>query len=193
MATKQEIKQRQCLLFYLGYYVGEIDGLWGQLSKTAVKSFKGDFGGLTVNDTVDDATMKAMKHAVAYGMPAKKEESASGTFWDDIKYFKKSEFACKCGKHCNGYPTEMKEKVVKVADRARAHFGAAATVSSGLRCSKHNSAVGGVSNSRHKLGKAIDFSIKGVSGAKLLAYVQKQPEIRYAYIISGDWVHMDIE
>ena len=187
-------KQKQCLLAYLGYYVGKIDGDFGLLSKVACKAFQKDFGGLTVDGIAGVATEKAMKHAVAYGMPAKKAETtASGDWWDEIEHFDKSEFACKCGEYCNGYPVEMKEKVVKVADRARAHFGAVATVSSGLRCSTHNTAVGGVSNSRHKQGKAIDFSIKGVSGAKLLAYVQKQPEIRYAYIISGDWVHMDIE
>ena len=38
------IKQKQCLLFYLGYYVGNIDGQWGTLSKTATKAFQKDFG-----------------------------------------------------------------------------------------------------------------------------------------------------
>lgn len=187
-------KQKQALLFYLGYYVGDIDGDWGTLSKTACKAFQKDFGGIAVDGKCGPETEKALKHAVSFGF-LKREETvkpASGDFWDGIKYFKKSEFACKCGKHCNGYPTDMKEGVVKVADRARAHFGAAATVSSGLRCAQHNANVGGVSNSRHKQGKAIDFSIKGVSGSTLLAYVQKQPEIRYAYIIDGNWVHMDI-
>ena len=187
-------KQKQALLFYLGYYVGAIDGDWGTLSKTACKAFQKDFGGIAVDGKCGPETEKALKHAVSFGF-LKREETVkptSGDFWDDIKYFKKTEFACKCGKHCNGYPTDMKEDVVKVADRARGHFGAAATVSSGLRCSQHNSAVGGVSNSRHKQGKAVDFSIKGVSGSALLAYVQKQPEIRYAYIIDGNWVHMDI-
>ena len=32
-------KQKQCLLCYLGYYVGSIDGVWGTLSKTATKAF----------------------------------------------------------------------------------------------------------------------------------------------------------
>ena len=185
------VKQKQCLLFFLGYYVGNIDGEWGTLSKTATKAFQADFG-LKSDGICGAVTEKALKHAVAYGMPARKDES--GDFWGDIKYFKKSEFACKCGgKYCNGYPADMNETVVKVADRARAHFGAAATVSSGLRCAKHNSTVGGVANSRHKRGKAIDFSISGISGDVLLDYVQKQPEIRYAYAIDSRYVHMDVE
>lgn len=189
------IKQKQCLLYFLGYYVGNIDGVWGNLSKTATKAFQKDFG-LTDNGVFGDETEKAVKHAVAYGMPAKKEDTPIVTkdWWDDIKYFKKSEFACKCGgKYCKGYPAEMNEKVVKVADRVRKHFGAPATVSSGLRCAKHNAAVGGVSNSRHKLGKAIDFCVAGKTAAQVLAYVQKQPEIRYAYAINNTYVHMDVE
>ena len=38
------IKQRQHLLAYLGYYVGNIDGQWGTLSKTATVAFQKDFG-----------------------------------------------------------------------------------------------------------------------------------------------------
>jgi uncharacterized protein YcbK (DUF882 family) len=87
----------------------------------------------------------------------------------------------------------MHEKVVKVADRVRKHFGTAVTVSSGLRCTKHNANEGGVSNSRHQYGKAIDFCVAGKSAAQVLAYVQKQPEIRYSYAINDKYVHMDVE
>lgn len=193
------IKQKQCLLYYLGYYVGNIDGSWGTLSKTATKAFQKDFG-LKADGVIGAETEKALTHAVCYGMPAKKEtttssstSTAKGDWWDDIKYFKKSEFACKCGRYCNGHPTEMNEKVVKVADRVRKNFGATATVSSGLRCDTHNANVGGVANSRHRQGKAIDFCIAGKSAAQVLSYVQKQPEIRYAYAIDGKYVHMDVE
>lgn len=192
------IKQKQCLLYYLGYYVGEIDGDWGALSKTATKAFQQDFG-LKADGVAGDDTCKAMTHAVAYGMPAKKTDtstktSKSGDWWDDIKYFKKSEFACKCGgKYCKGYPAEMSEKLIRTADKVRAHFGKPITVSSGVRCARHNANVGGVSNSRHKLGKAMDFCVSGKSASQVLAYVQKLDEIRYAYAIDGSFVHMDVE
>lgn len=188
------IKQKQALLFYLGYYVGNIDGDWGTLSKTATKAFQKDFG-LTVDGKCGDDTEKALRHAVAYGMPARKSDTSTAKdWWDEIKYFNKAEFACKCGgKYCKGYPTEMQQKVVKVADRTRGYFGKQAIVSSGLRCNQHNANVGGVANSRHRQGKAIDFSIVGKTSAQVLEYVQKQPEIRYAYAIDGEFVHMDIE
>ncbi len=188
------VKQKQNLLAYLGYYVGEIDGIWGTLSKTATKAFQKDFGGLTANGIVDADTEKALTHAVAFGIARKETttKAETGTFWDGIKHFTRKEFKCKCGNiYCNGYPTEMKKGVVTVAERTREHFGSPATVSSGLRCSRHNANVGGVSNSRHLSGKAIDFCVKGKTSAQVLAYVQKQPEIRYAYAIDGQFVHID--
>ena len=195
------IKQRQHLLAYLGYYVGAIDGKFGSGSKEACKAFQRDFfqDESKVDGICGTETEKALTHAVAYGMPAKKVEvttkeettkEATGTFWDDIKYFRKSEFACKCG--CG--VSEMNETLIRVADRTREHFGSPMRVSSGRRCATHNARVGGVSNSRHvsNPGKAMDFCVTGKTSAQVLAYVQKQPEIRYAYAIDGSYVHMDV-
>ena len=188
------IKQRQHLLAYLGYYVGTVDGIWGTLSKTATVAFQKDFGGLTANGTVDEATEKALKHAVAYGITKKETTEATGTFWDEIEFFDRSEFKCTCnGRGCSGYPVEPEEKLIRVADRVRKHFGASATVSSGVRCKLRNSELkGSVTNSRHLSGKAMDFSVAGRSATEVLAYVQKQSEIRYAYAIDSQYVHMDV-
>lgn len=190
--TKTEIKKNQCLLFYLGYYVGDIDGVWGSGSREACKAFQIDF--FQVKEQIDGIcgaqTQKALTHAVAYGMPAKAvDKPVSGDFWDGVKYFDKAEFACRCG--CGA--DKMEEKLIKTADRVREHFGNRITVSSGRRCATHNARVGGVSNSRHLSGKAMDFCVSGFSAASVLAYVQKQPEIRYAYAIDNNFVHMDIE
>lgn len=179
-------KQKQCLLFYLGYYTGNIDGKWGNGSKNATKALQEDYG-LKVDGIFGDDTAETACKVVG-GVITKKTD-----WWEDIKHFKRDEFKCKCGgKYCNGYPAEMKKAVVQVADRARAHFGAKGIVISGLRCPTHNKNEGGVSGSRHKSGKAIDLRIEGVSSAELLAYVKKQPEIRYAYAINGTNVHFDI-
>lgn len=184
------IKQRQALLFYLGYYVGDVDGVWGQMSKTATRCFQKDYGLKDADGICGTETEKAMSHAVCYGMPVKKQEaSQSGDFWDSIKHFREAEFACKCG--CGA--SEMKEKLIKTADKVREHFGKPITVSSGRRCSTHNARVGGVSNSRHLSGKAMDFCVNGLPSSEVLAYVQKLPEIRYAYAIDGSFVHMDVE
>jgi uncharacterized protein YcbK (DUF882 family) len=195
-------KQKQHLLAYLGYYVGTVDGVLGSGSREAIKAFQRDFFQMEskVDGICGTETEKALTHAVAYGMPAKqvevttKEETAEADNGDSIggiKHFKRHEFACKCGRYCNGYPTEMKKGVLAVLDRTREHFDSPAVVSSGLRCKQHNSNVGGVSNSRHLSGKAVDFCVKGKTSAQVLAYVQNQPETRYAYAIDNSYVHVD--
>lgn len=177
-------KQKQALLAYLGYYDGVIDGIWGSGSKESANAFKEAYG-----VTADDKNLLAAVNGTL--KPVVKAQS--GNFWDGIKYFKRDEFRCKCGgRYCNGYPAEMKEKVVKIADGARAHFGSPGHVNSGLRCTIHNANEGGVSNSRHITGKAIDLRIDGVSSDALLAYVKKQG-IRYAYKVNSTCVHFDIE
>ena len=191
------IKQRQNLLAYLGYYVGAIDGIFGSGSREATKAFQRDFfqDESKVDGVCGTETEKALTHAVCYGMPAKKVEEttepANSDSIDGIKHFKRHEFACKCGRYCNGYPTEMKKGVLAVLDRTREHFGSPATVSSGMRCKQHNTNVGGVSNSRHLSGKAADFCVKGKTSAQVLTYVQNQPETRYAYAIDSSYVHVD--
>lgn len=180
-------KQKQALLFYLGYYVGNIDGEWGTLSKTACKAFQKDFG-LPVDGVCGTDTEKALKHTVCYGIAKKQETVQSGDFWSNIKYFKKSEFRCKCG--CGA--DDMNETLIRVADRVREHFGRPMQVTSGRRCANHNARGGGVSNSRHLSGKAMDFCVVGKTAAQVLDYVKSQPEIRYAYDIDGTYVHMDV-
>ena len=185
-------------------------GLWGAASITATKAFQKD-NGLTQDGIIGEQTEKALIDAVHNGRFAKTDSSVTnpaektdnptntptkadttGTFWDNVKYFKRSEFACKCGgKYCNGYPAEPKEKLIMVAENVREHFGKAMPVSSGLRCTRHNANVGGVSNSRHLSGKAMDFCVSGVPAATVLSYVKQQKGIRYA--IDGSYVHMDIE
>lgn len=171
------VKEKQSLLYFLGYYGGEIDGIWGTGSQAAEQAFRSRHGELT------EDTREKILAAIS---------GKDSDWWADIQYFRPAEFACKCGSFCDGYPAQMAESVVRAADRVRRHFGAAGIVSSGLRCAKHNANVGGVSNSRHLTGKAVDFCIAGKSAAEVLAYVQQQPEIRYAYAIDGQFVHMDV-
>lgn len=179
--------QAQYLLLYLGYAPGGADGIWGKNSATACKRFQADYG-ISASGTLDGDTQKKLIQAVA-GTAEKKK---SGNFWDDIRYFRRTDpyIACSCGQ-CGGFPAEPEEKLVRLAERVRAAFDAPVLISSGVRCPAHNAAVGGVKNSRHLLGKAMDFRVKNVSGEKLLAYVRTLP-IRYAYRIDGSYVHMDV-
>ena len=87
---------------------------------------------------------------------------------------------------------EPSEKLMRLADKVRAAAGSPMIPSSTLRCPAHNRAVGGVANSRHLTGKAMDFSIRGWPSAKTLALVKSMPETAYAYAIDEGHVHMDV-
>ena len=195
-------KQKQHLLGYLGYYAGVPDGIWGRLSEEATRAFQRDYG-LEPDGICGPMTQKMLIGAIS-GTAAKVElpteaepdtvdKPKTGTFWDEIRYFTREEFRCKCGRrYCNGYPAEMQEAVVKIADAARAHFGKPAHVVSGLRCRQWNAHEGGVANSQHMYGEAIDLRIDGVDSETLRQFVSTQPGHRYSYCINSTNVHFDI-
>ena len=189
------VKQKQNLLAYLGYYVGDIDGVWGTLSKTAMEAFKADFKGFDTPNIPDDAPEKALKHAVAYDLfksePVKDE---TGTFWDEIEYFTRDEFKCKCGgKYCKGYPHEPDERIVRIVNQLRKNLGVPITIVSGLRCRTWNAIQGGHSQSQHMYGEAADIYAKGVSQSRVEAELDKIGGVRYHYAITGSSnVHFDV-
>ena len=185
------VRQVQYLLGYLGYYEGAVDGIWGPQSSGAASRFQQDYGGLTVDGIPGEQTQDALKQAVVSGMPEHQEED---NFWDHIRYWSREEFRCRCGgKYCNGFPAEPHRTLVELVDDVRAKAGKPARASSGLRCPVWNEIQGGVAGSRHLSGKALDFSVEGISGNQLLSLVQLDPRTRYAYIIDGGWVHVDVE
>lgn len=191
------VKDRQCLLTFLkkadgtSYYIGDVDGIYGRLSRKAIQDFQKDFGGLAVTGEADAVTDQAMIHAVAFGIP---ERDQTGTFWDDIKYFSRNEsgIACPCGR-CGGFPVEPSEKLMRLADKVREHFNAPVTPSSTVRCQAHNDELpGSVPNSYHVKGKAMDFSVRGFAASSVLPYVRSLG-VHYAYAIDSNYVHMDVE
>ena len=177
--------QKQCLLKYLGYYTGAVDGIFGSKSRQAAKDFQADYG-LDASGLFDSATEEKILQALTGA--AKKVAD----FWEEVQYFQKEEFRCKCGRFCDGFPAEPEKRLLLLADRVRGHFGSPVIVSSGVRCATHNANVGGASASRHMSGKAMDFTVRGKKASEVLAYVQTQSDVRYAYAIDGSYVHMDI-
>ena len=183
------VRQLQLLLSYLGYSPGEIDGVAGEKTKSAVEAFQ-RAEGLAADGEAGVKTQEKLKEAVFQGRFRKQEAER---FWKDIRFFSRNEpyIACPCGK-CGGFPTEPVEKLMRLADRVRAAAGVPMVPSSTVRCRAHNAAVGGVANSRHLTGCAMDFSLRGWSAERTLALVRQQKEVRYAYAIDGTHVHMDV-
>ena len=196
------LEQKQCLLRYLGYHTGPIDGKWGSLSTAACRAFQSDYG-LTANGICDTMTQKMLIGAIS-GMavkverPAEPESAAdnpqTGTFWDDIEFFDRDEFRCQCkGKYCNGFPSEPDELMVKIADQLRKNLGVPITIVSGLRCKTWNAIKGGVANSQHMYGEAADIYAKGVPQSRVEEELDKIGGVRYHYSIKGsNNVHFDV-
>ena len=188
-------KQKQYLLGYLGYYAGVPDGIWGRLSGEATRAFQAGYG-LEPDGIFGPATEKRILEVIGSGeQPSQQAQTAPETgggeeWWREIRYFTRAEFRCPCGR-CGGFPAEPAEKLVRLADQVREHFGAPALPSSGVRCPEHNKEVGGVWNSYHLAGKALDFRIDGKSAAEVLAFVRTLP-VHYAYAIDERYVHMDV-
>ena len=190
--------QIQALLTYLGYDPGEVDGLPGKNTRRAVLEFQ-IAEGLTADGRPGPLTQAALLEAVAKGRfreeAARTPEEPTGTFWDEIRYFKREEkgIACPCGR-CGGFPVEPTERLMRLADRVREAADAPMCPSSTVRCQAHNDELSGsVPNSRHLSGKAMDFCIRGCGADRALALVRQQPEVRYAYAIDNRYVHMDVE
>lgn len=92
----------------------------------------------------------------------------------DWKYenFKESEFTCK-GKKCCGNSAPMNHLFMTELVRIRAIYGKPITVTSGFRCKKHNTSVGGTENSNHTKGLAADITATKTEDLKILFYLAK--------------------
>jgi uncharacterized protein YcbK (DUF882 family) len=196
-------QQRQHLLAYMGYYKLTVDGDWGSGSREACKAFQRDRN-ITADGYGGPETDKQLRYAVANDLTktepvedevvVSKNETTTGTFWDEIEYFTRDEFKCKCGgKYCNGYPAEPDERVVRIADQLRKNLGVPITIVSGLRCKTWNAIQGGVTNSQHMYGEAADIYAKGVPQSRVEAELDKIGVVRYHYPIkSSSNVHFDV-
>lgn len=185
------VKQKQCLLCYLGFDPGPIDGVDGPRTQAAIEAFRNAYGLGEEGLVGAVAGTIAKKNVAEQGSETGK--NVTGTFWDSIRWFRREEFRCKCGgQYCNGYPAEMQEDVVRIADAAREHFGRPGHVISGLRCKIWNEHEGGKWNSQHQYGEAIDLCIDGVDSDTLRQFVSTQPNHRYSYCINSTNVHFDI-
>ena len=192
------VSQRQALLFYLGYYTGALDGDWGKGSRAGCQAFQRSES-IPADGLGGPVTDGKLLEAVAAGRmkqeaPEQKQTAEGPDWWKEIRYFRRDEpgIFCPCGR-CGGYPVEPSETLMRLADRVRTLAGAPATVSSTVRCAAHNAELSGSApNSRHLQGRAMDFSVRGWSSARLLALVKQQKEVHYAYAIDGSFVHMDV-
>lgn len=190
------IMQAQCLLLYLGYAPGAPDNIAGAKTSGAASGFQADYG-LPVTGQLDETTCKMLLAAVA-GTAAKVDKpTLVENWWDEIKYFKLDEpnICCPCPR-CVGKWNSPTEALMKTADSIREELGPMVP-SSVRRCQEHNDELPrSAKNSRHIIGKAMDFNATKSTPAQIEACLERKKnagEIRYWYRMDSGWYHFDIE
>lgn len=106
--------------------------------------------------------------------------------------FRASEFACHGSGCCS--VVLIDEKLVKILQQVRDHFGQPVTITSGYRCQAHNKSVGGATASRHARGMAADIVVRGVKPAEVAKYAESIGVLGiglYETNKDGHFVHVD--
>lgn len=192
MNSLLSIKDRQKYMKKLGLYTKGIDGKEGKGTKKGYEYINIIF----LNVSSNKYTAKTdEKLRIAYNSYCK-SEFMSAEDWKLFPNFKESEFKCTCnGKYCDGYNSRKDKcymKLIMFAQYIRNYFDKGVHISSGVRCIKRNSQVGGVKNSKHLVFKAMDFKVDGKSGKEVLKVAKKMILVKYAYKITTNYIHANI-
>lgn len=177
------IKQIQCLLEYLGYDPGPIDGANGPNTEDAVRAFQAAEG-LTKDGVAGTQTCKALLDAVVNGREYKPPdkiptadktspvENASKYLRADgcyhiprgvevrlTKNFMASEIHCQGIGCCT--ESVISKRIMDLAQEIRDDLGEPLSIGtadgSGYRCKAHNAEAGGAANSLHLISDAVDL------------------------------------
>lgn len=200
------VLQQQCLLTYLGYNPGVIDGQLGPKTQAALECFKSDYGlgaeglvgavagtlakktGGKTNTATNTAVQVACKYLQAdgyYHIPKGADVQLS-------EHFKSSEFDC----HGIGCCTEtiINPKLVDYLEMIRNHFGMPVTLTSAYRCPVHNSAIHGATGSHHCRGNAADIVVRNHTPRTVSRFAEESGILGIGlYETNGDghFVHVD--
>lgn len=102
------------------------------------------------------------------------------------EHFNDTEFTCRCGCGTNNISRLLVDKL----ERARVACGCKFIITSGTRCEKHNAKVGGVKNSAHVKGYAVDIALDDNDRVAILQALRKE----FNRIgVAKNFVHVDID
>lgn len=105
----------------------------------------------------------------------------------DSKYFKRKEFACKCGCGFEAVDVEL----LKVLEEAREELGPM-IINCACRCNEHNKEVGGADGSKHKLGLAADVRVVDASPEEVQEYFLSKYPNKYGIGRYNTFTHIDV-
>lgn len=175
-------KQKQCLLTYLGYDTGGVDGIWGDKSRQATEKFQKDYD-LEPDGVFGDATLARIKDVIATGeLPVVKENlttipadgneaekylQADGCYHIPrgvevqlTRNFWASEIHCQGVGCCT--ESVISKRIMDLAQEIRDDIGEPLSIAkaggSGYRCPVHNAETPGASQkSLHTISDAVDL------------------------------------
>ncbi|WP_027252051.1 D-Ala-D-Ala carboxypeptidase family metallohydrolase [Photobacterium halotolerans] len=114
---------------------------------------------------------------------------------DLTKNISRHELACKCGA-CDHQTADF--ETVMIVQDACDHFAeklevgkVVLNIHSAHRCYRHNDAVGGAKKSQHRLGSALDISIRNVLPKDVYAYLDAKYPDRLGLGLYDTFVHVD--
>lgn len=106
-----------------------------------------------------------------------------------MKYFKDIEFQCNCANHCE---KKMSNKLLVMLYNARILAGIPFIITSGYRCENYNLVVGGIKNSAHTRGMAVD--IKANTSQKRAKILKALVKVGFNRIgIYESFIHVDVD
>ncbi len=106
---------------------------------------------------------------------------------NNMKYFNKSEFVCKC---CG--QGEISQELMNKLDKAREIAGVPFKITSGYRCEAHNHYIGGKNGSSHTKGLAVDIACEySPPRYKIMEALGKVGINRIG--MAEDFIHCDID
>ncbi len=86
----------------------------------------------------------------------------------------------------------VSEEMVEILQRVRDYFKKPITITSGYRTKTHNEKVGGVKNSFHTTGEAVDFAVRGVSPAAVGYLLAEMDAPGVGIYVSSKFTHLDV-
>jgi zinc D-Ala-D-Ala carboxypeptidase len=108
---------------------------------------------------------------------------------DLSEHFSKREFSCRCCGHL-----VISGRLLLALEHLRELVGLPIKVHDGYRCASHNEQAGGVTDSEHTRGTAVDLEIPGLSLQEMYAYALEVPEFANGGIgaYDGNFLHLDV-